>query len=160
MVTVTTPDHHILGGYRFIAHATNARLHHLNYHLIKMSSGKTTSHTLPHNEEKKIDALDVFLLQEELLQLEFLKEFPAREDLTYLPEAVDSMLLQIMAVTPYPVIQQKIKEVHASRNQIYHVILIACETLIPSGFLHRGTKDKLFAHFYEKIQNKYLSTLQ
>lgn len=157
MVTVTTPDHHILGGYRFIAHATNARLHHLNYHLIEMSSGKTTSHTLPHDEEKKIDALDVFLLQEEVLQL---NDFPAREDLSYLPEAVDDMLLQIMAVTPYPVIQQKIKEVHASQNQIYHVMLIACEKLIPSGFIHRGTKDKLFAYFYEKIQNKYLSTLQ
>ena len=131
----------------------------MNCHLIEMSSGKATSHPLPIDGEKSVDALDVFLLQEEVLQEEFLNDFPAKEDWYYVPEVLDTVLLQIMAVTPFPVVEKKIADTYASRNQTYQTMHRKFISSFPTGFVHRETKDNLFTYMYGRITEKYLSTL-
>ena len=96
MVTVSALDHHVVGD-RFIAHATNARPHPLNYHLIEMSSGKASSHPLPIDGEKSVDALDLFLLQEEVLQEKFQSDFPAK----------DALFLPVLLLKPVYIVSSK-----------------------------------------------------
>ena len=129
----------------------------MNCHLIEMSSGKATSHPLPIDGEKSVDALDFFLLQEEVLQEEFLNASHAKEDWYYVPEMLDTVLLQIMAVTPFPLVEKKIAEAYASRNQTYQTMRKKFMTSFPTGFVHRAEKDNLFAIMYNKIENNYLS---
>lgn len=131
----------------------------MNCHLIKMSSGKASSHPLPINGEKTVDALDLFLLQEELLQEEFQNDFPATEDWYYVPEVLDTVLLQIMAVTPFPIVEKKIAEAYTSRNKAYQTMYNKFMTSFPTGFVNRQTRDTLFAYMYGRITNNYLSTL-
>lgn len=103
----------------------------------------------------KEDALDCFMHQEALLY----EGLHKMDDLSYVDEAFDTILLKIMAVTPYPGLKQVIQELYETRNKAYQRILKRFFSSC-SGVIDRASQDKIYKFLYMKITKKYLASRQ
>ena len=101
------------------------------------------------------DALDFFMQQEALLY----EDLHKKDDLSYVDEAFDTILLKIMAVTPYPGLKEVIQELYDTRNKAYQRILKRFFTNC-SGGIDRASQDKIYKFLYMKITKKYLASRQ
>ncbi|OUV28407.1 MAG: hypothetical protein CBC48_13185 [bacterium TMED88] len=101
------------------------------------------------------DALGCSMRQEALLY----EDLHQKDDSSYVDEAFDTILLKIMAVTPYPGLKQVIQELYDTRNTAYQRIFKRCFTSC-SDVIDRALQDKIYKFLYVKITKKYLASRQ
>ena len=92
------------------------------------------------------DALGCFMRQEALLY----EDLHQKDDSSYV-EAFDTILLKIMAVTPYPGLKQVIQELYDTRNTAYQRIFRRCFTSC-SDVIDRALQDKIRKLEIERTQ--------